>query len=118
MKAYSQDLRDRAIKLHKDGLSSISISILLNIGYSAILRWVKCYKETGDYSSKQHLNPGRKRRFTDKEAVIKYLDENPNALALEIRDAVAPELPISTFKDALSWMKITYKKRAEIYSKE
>lgn len=118
MKAYSQDLRDRAIRLHKDGLSSIDISILLNIGYSAILRWVKSYKETGDYSSKQHLNPGRKRRFTDKEAVIKYLDKNPNALASEIRDAVAPELPISTFKDALSWMKITYKKRAEIYSKE
>tara|TARA_B110000238_G_scaffold126094_1_gene136180 strand:- start:659 stop:811 length:153 start_codon:yes stop_codon:yes gene_type:complete len=49
--------------------------------------------------------------------VLTYLAEHPNALALEIRDAVAPDIPLSTFRDALVWMEITYKKREFIYTK-
>ena len=56
------------------------------------------------------------RKFTDKKAVLTYLESNPNALALEMRDALAPNLPLSTFRDALAWMKITYKKRDCVYS--
>ena len=52
-----------------------------------------------------------KLKFTDKKAVLTYLESNPNALALEMRDALAPNLPLSTFRDALSSMKITYKKK-------
>ena len=77
-------------------------------------RQVRKYLKNGDYSSKQHLAKGAKCKFTDKEAVLRYLQTNPNALAPEIRDNVAPGLPISTFRDSLSRMKITYKKRAYI----
>jgi hypothetical protein len=44
------------------------------------------------------------------------LEANPNALFLEMRDALAPELPISTFRDSIARMKITYKKRDSFYS--
>lgn len=115
MKAYSQDLRDRAILLFNDGYNRKEISKTLNIHYETIKNWVKRYIKTGDYSSKQHLNKGVERRFTDKEAVIKYLEKHPNAISSEIRDAVAPSLPISTFKDTLSWMGITYKKKETAY---
>ena len=117
MKAYSQDLRDRVISMHKEGYTAIKISQVFLIGYETAKSWIRLYKNTGDYSSRQHLNTGVKRKFTDKAAVLSYLSEHPNALATEIRDAVAPNLPISTFKDALVWMEISYKKRDCVYSK-
>ena len=117
MKAYSQDLRARAIKLFDDGYERKHIKSILSISYDTLNDWIRRYKRTGDYSSRQHLNKGFTRKFTDKEAVLTYLAEHPNALALEIRDAVAPDIPLSTFRDALVWMEITYKKREFIYTK-
>ena len=118
MKAYSQDLRDRAIDLYEnENYSRSKISKLLKIGYQTICEWVRRYKKTGDYSSKQHLVEGRKAQFTDKEVIIDYINTNPDADGIEIRDAVAPELPMSTFYDTLRRLKITYKKRAEIQTK-
>lgn len=116
MKAYSQDLRDRAILLFESGHNRKQISSILNIHYETILEWIRRYTKYGDYSSKQHLNKGATRRFTDKAAVLAYLEAHPNALACEMRDAVAPEIPISTFKDSLKRMGITYKKRDSLYS--
>jgi len=56
MKAYSQDLRDRAIYLYENmNYSNGKISKLLKIGCQTLSDWIKRYKETGDYSSKQHL---------------------------------------------------------------
>lgn len=116
MRAYSQDLRDRAITLFNSGHKRTEIAEILDIHYETIKDWVRKYLKTGDYSSKQHLNKGMKRKFTDKKAVLSYLENNPNALALELRDFLAPSLPLNTFRDALSWMKITYKKRDGVYS--
>jgi transposase len=116
MKAYSQDLRDRAISMFESGYKRKQVSIILGIHYETIKDWIRKYQKTGDYSSKQHLSKGAKCSFTDKKLVLEYLQENPNALSAEIRDHVAPGLPISTFKDSLSRMGITYKKRDRIYS--
>ena len=45
---------------------------------------------------------------------LEYLDKNPNSDGITIRDNVAHDVAMSTFYDALSRMKITYKKRAKI----
>lgn len=112
MKAYSQDLRDRVINLYvHENYSRNSISQLLNISYSTVYSWIKRYIKTGDYSSKQHLNAGRPPRFTDKQAILDYIKSNPDADGIEIRNAVAPQLPMNTFYDTLHRMKITYKKK-------
>ena len=116
MRAYSQDLRDRAISLFESGYKRKQIVEMLDIHYETVKDWIRKYQKTGDYSSKQHLNKGMERKFTDKKAVLTYLENNPNALALEMRDSLAPDLPLGTFRDALSWMKITYKKRDCVYS--
>ena len=74
MKAYSQDLRDRAIDLHENtDYSKRKISKLLKIGYQTLSEWIRRYKQTGDYSSKQHLVEGRKAQFTNKEVIIDYI---------------------------------------------
>ena len=45
---------------------------------------------------------------------LEYLDKNPNSDGITIRDNVAHDVAMNTFYDALSRMKITYKKRAKI----
>lgn len=118
MKAYSQDLRDRVIKLYvTEGYKRKSISEMLTISYATVCTWIKRYNETGEYNSKQHLNSGRPPRFTDKQAILDFIKENPDADGIEIRDAVSPNLPMNTFYDTVRRMKITYKKRAKIQAK-
>lgn len=116
MKAYSQDLRDRAIAMYNLGYTALKISKVLLIHYETSKAWIRKYRLTGKCTSIQHLNKGVKRKFTDKIVVLAYLKDHPNALALEMRDALVPNLPITTFRDALLWMNITYKKRDRIYS--
>lgn len=108
MRAYSQDLRDRVIDLHKTSKYRIkAISTLLGIERHT-------NQKDGDYSSKQHLQNGRKAKFTDKKKIVEFLTANPDSQGIDIRDALAPGLAMSTFYDTLQRMKITYKKRAKV----
>ena len=83
----------------------------LGIERHTISRWIRRYTANGDYSSRQHLQSGRKAKFADKEKVIDFLASNPDSRGIDIRDGVAPGLAMSTFYDTLRRMKITYKKR-------
>jgi isfu1 transposase len=115
MKAYSQDLRDRVISLYNTGeFSKRAIAKLLKLAYQTVFEWIKRYKKTGDYKSKQHCQTGRKPRFSDKDSVLKFLADNPDSEGVDIRNALAPSLPMSTFYDTLHRMNITYKKRTKI----
>lgn len=115
MKAYSQDLRDRVISLYESNeYSKRAIAKLLKLAYQTVFEWIKRYKQTGDYKSRQHSQTGRKARFVDRESVVKFLSEHPDSEGIDIRNALAPELPMSTFYDTLNRMAITYKKRTKI----
>ena len=115
MRAYSQDLRDRVISHYNTGEYQIKdLAKMFDMTRQTIGSWIKRYKETGDYSSRQHLSKGREIRFNDRAKVLEYLEINPNADGITIRDNVASDLPMSTFYDALARMGITYKKRAKI----
>ena len=115
MKAYSQDLRDRVIDLYKTSKYKITvISNLLKLDRHTVSAWIKRYKENMDYSSRQHCQTGRKPRFIDRKSVLKFLSENPDSEGIDIRNSLAPELPMSTFYDTLHRMAITYKKRTKI----
>lgn len=113
MKAYSQDLRDRVIDLYEHSkYTKATLSKLFKLDRHTVSNWIKRYQEIGDYSSRQHCQSGRKIRFNDKEKVLTYLAEHPDAEAIDIRNYLAPDLPMSTFYDALHRMNITYKKKS------
>jgi hypothetical protein len=46
--------------------------------------------------------------------ILEFLTNNPDSQGIDIRDSVAPDIPMSTFYDTLHRMNITYKKRAQI----
>ncbi len=114
MRAYSQDLRDRVINLHKTSYNIKTISALLGIERHTISSWIKRYKKSGDYSSRQHLQSGGRAKFTDKEKIVEFLATSPDSQGIAVRDAVAPGLAMSTFYATLHRMEITYKKRAQV----
>jgi len=94
----------------------VAISKLFGICYESVLDWVKRYKEEGDFSSKQGVGCGRAIRFKDK--ILEYLKSYPDASGIEVRDAIAPDLPMSTFYDTLARLNITYKKKNTNISNE
>lgn len=113
MRAYSQDLRSKVIERYKSNtMTMMEISKIFMMSYQTVCDWVKRYKKDGDYSSKQGVGCGRNVKFTDEAKVLEYLEANPDANAIEIRDAVVPALPISTFYDTLNRFGITYKKKS------
>ena len=68
MKAYSQDLRDRVIALYKTKkYTKTELTKIFKLSYQTVFEWIKRYEELNDYSSKQHIQLGRKARFTDKK---------------------------------------------------
>jgi transposase len=112
MPAYSQDLRDKVIEQYKNNtMTKMGISKIFMISYQTVCDWVKRYKKDSYYSSKQGVGCGRAVRFRDEAKVLEYLEANPDANAIEIRDAIVPGLPMSTFYDTLDRFGITYKKK-------
>ena len=74
MKAYSQDLRGKVVLKYDTGKYKIAeLAKLFNICRQTISTWVVRYKETGDYSSKQHIQTGIKPRFTNKRKGVRIL---------------------------------------------
>lgn len=66
MRAYSQDLRDRVIELYKTKeYTKTELTKLFKLSYQTVFNWIKRYKESNDYSSRQHIQTGRKLKFTD-----------------------------------------------------
>ena len=112
MKAYSQDLRDRVIGLYKTNkYTKRELTKIFKLSYQTVFIWIKRFTESNDYSSKQHIQIGRKPKFTDKNSILEFIANNPDSQGSDIRDAVAPGMPMSTFYDTLSRMEITYKKK-------
>ena len=115
MNAYSQDLRDRAIKLYLTGnYTKKALSDLLLIGYKTLRKWITIYETTGNCNLVKPKRVGRKRLFNDKEAILDYLKSHPDADGKELRNALAPHVAQSCFYNTLNRLDITYKKRNKI----
>lgn len=113
MRAYSQDLRDAVIDSYVNNkLSESRILEVFKICKQTLNDWIKRFETTGDYSSKQGVNCGRPVRFSDKEAVLAHIAKNPDDDGIAIRDAVCPELPMTTFYDTMNRMGISCKKKS------
>lgn len=115
MNGYSQDLRDIAITLYQTGnYSKKDLAELLSLGYATLRRWCKRYDDTGNCLILKPLKEGRHSIFTDKQAVLDYLEEHPDADGIELRNKLAPHVSQSCFYNTLHRMEITYKKRGKL----
>ncbi|QXF52384.1 IS630 family transposase [Francisella tularensis] len=115
MPSYSQDFRDIVINKHEEGMTEFELSKFFNIDKRTVVSWIEFYKRTGDYSSKQGVGCGRVASFTDKTLIEQYLIDHPDASALDIKEALAPDIPRSTFYDCLNRLGFSFKKKTPKY---
>jgi len=118
MPSYSQDFRDIVINKYQEGMTEIELSKFFNIDKRTVVSWIELYKTTGDYSSKQGVGCGRVASFTDKTLIEQYLIDHPDASALDIKEALSPDTPRSTFYDCLNRLGFSFKKRLQNINKE
>jgi len=118
MPSYSQDFRDIVITKYEEGMTEVELSRFFNIDKRTVVSWIELYKTTGDYSSKQGVGCGRVASFTDKKLIEQYLIDHPDASALDIKEALAPDIPRSTFYDCLNRLGFIFKKRLQNINKE
>ncbi|MBK2024679.1 IS630 family transposase [Francisella tularensis] len=115
MPSYSQDFRDIVINKYEEGMTEFELSKFFNIDKRTVVSWIEFYKRTGDYSSKQGVGCGRVASFTDKTLIEQYLIDHPDASALDIKEALAPNIPRSTFYDCLNRLGFSFKKKTPKY---
>ena len=118
MSSYSQDFRDIVVTKYQEGITELELSKFFNIDKRTVVSWINLYKTTGDYSSKQGVGCGRVASFTDKTLIEQYLIDYPDASALDIKNALAPDIPRSTFYDCLNRLGFSFKKRLQNTNKE
>ena len=115
MRGYSQDLRDKAMELYKTGnYNKKELAELLSLGYATIRRWCDRYDKTGNCFIIKPEHEGRRSIFTNKQAILDYLLEHPDADGIELRNNLAPHVSQSCFYNTLNRMGITYKKRGKL----
>ncbi|WP_143485702.1 IS630 family transposase [Francisella tularensis] len=115
MPSYSQDFRDIVINKYEEGMTEFELSKFFNIDKRTVVSWIELYKRTGDYSSRQGVGCGRVASFTDKTLIEQYLIDHPDASTLDIKEALAPDIPRSTFYDCLNILGFSFKKKTPKY---
>ncbi|WP_144402274.1 IS630 family transposase [Francisella tularensis] len=115
MPSYSQYFRDIVINKYEEGMTEFELSKFFNIDKRTVVSWIEFYKRTGDYSSKQGVGCGRVASFTDKTLIEQYLIDHPDASALDIKEALAPNIPRSTFYDCLNRLGFSFLKKTPKY---
>ena len=115
MNSYSQDLRERAVKLYITGdYSKKSLSELLSVSYKTLGGQIALYETTGSCKIAQSNKVGRKSLYEDKDAILAYLKLNLDSDGKELRNALAPHFAQSCFYKTLNRLGIKYKKRGKI----
>lgn len=104
--SYSIDLRERAVKYKIAGHTLKETSKIFGIGETALSKWIKKYRESGDLSNKKLE---RKAKKLPPEKLKKYVEEHPDAYQREIAKFFNCS-PTAVYK-AFKRLKITRKKR-------
>ena len=120
MRGYSQDLRNKAMELYKTGnYNKTELAKMLSLEYATIRRWCDRYDETGHCLIMKPIKEGRHSIFTNKQAVLDYLQNNPDADGIELGNQLAPHVSQRCFTIHLAeWeshikKEVNYKQRYE-----
>lgn len=113
-KAYSEDLRKRAIENYQAGKEKREIIETFKIGISTLNRWIREYSVTGSFGPKQRTKY-RQRKFSDAE-LVHYVEQNPSATLEQMAQHF--EVRIASVWQRLKQLKITRKRKASSVKKE
>ena len=103
---YSIDLRKRVIQFVENGGSVIEAASAFSVTRQSIYNWIKKKKDTGTLKDKIQGRPWRK---LDPEALIAYVESNPDLTLAEFAEHFGTIS--STICEAFKRLRISRKKR-------
>jgi transposase len=97
-RAYSEDLRGRALDLLESGQPQQAVSKLLNIGLSIVKYWRQAWKTEGRRVPKSGYQKGHSHKITDTKVLQDIITQHPDKTLTEIS---LPDTSVNTFYKAL-----------------
>jgi transposase len=94
-KAYSEDLRGKAIKLVKE-YSVYKVASMLEIGKSSIYLWIKQKRESGSFAPKKNWRKGYGNKVQDLEKFRLFVEENRGDTAKKMAEKLGGKMSIKT----------------------
>jgi transposase len=117
-RAYSDDLRDRALILLEIGHTQLAVSTLLDVSVSTLKLWKAAVQRENRRTAKQGYQKGHSHKILDPEVLKKALLDHPNKTLEEIGRILPNHCSGETVRCALKKFGFTYKKKSFIISKE
>ena len=111
--AYPVKLREKALEALRNGHSKKEVTEMFGLGTNTLKSWEKLEEETGTLENRPH---DRKPRKIDREALLKYCEENP--FATHIEAAIYFSCDERGIRHAKKALGITRKKRQNVTKSE
>jgi len=109
-KGYSYDLRLRVIQSVEEGMSPKKASEIYKISRKVIYDWKQLKLKTGDVKRKEGYQTGHRSIIKDRQALAKFLEQNPNKTGAELARAWPDSISVSSMNKTLRRFGFSYKK--------
>jgi transposase len=111
-RAYSEDLRGRALDLLESGQTQEAVSKLLKIGISTIKYWVKAWRTEGRRVAKSGYQKGHSHKVPDTQVLQEIITQNPDKTLAEIGKMLPTPCASETVRRGLKRLGFSYKKKS------
>lgn len=124
---YSKDMRERGLKLMKDGFTQEEVSKMLGVGARTLRIWKKIHKETGRTApiingSLNKGKPSKIRQIKDEKEFEKFVNENcfctKKQLAEKWEKKTGQKATIDGVDSALKRINFSFKKKLKNTNKQ
>lgn len=110
-KAYSQDLREKAIAAVDRGVAKHEVIQIFNISRDSLDRWLKRRAETGSLAATQGYHRGHSHRIEDWQAFRAFVQLHGDKTQAEMAQLWSAPISARTISRALAKIGFTRKKR-------
>ena len=111
-RAYSGDLRSRALDMVDKGDSLGEVSETLQLGLTTIKRWVSMWRTENRRTAKAGYQKGHSHKLKDVEKFKEIIELNPDKTLKEIGNMLPVPCAAETVRRGLKRLGMTYKKKS------
>lgn len=117
-RAYSEDLRGRALDMVDQGRPVKEVSETLQLGVTTVRNWVSSWRKEGRREAKTGYQKGHSHRIKDDEDLKSLVIANPDKTLKELGKMLPVPCAAETVRRGLKRLNFTYKKKSFIINKE
>lgn len=112
MRAYSMDIRKRALRDSDAGMSALDVAVKYRVSIAWVRRLKQRRREYGEIDARPSRNPRVPALADHGERITELVNQSPDATLLELREKLGLAVSVPTLWRALRDLKISFKKKA------